>query len=110
MYSVNNGVPVRAGVAIDGAVRSTMMKALRRIDKPTKRWASLAQTYECIRSALQLFDTGANGSLNHRDVEKYLLNAVKSSITVADGNVMQGCCDGKLNCMLVNTANHEGFS
>ena len=107
---VNNGVPVRTGVAIDGAIKSVMMKALRRIDKPTKRWASLAHTYECIRSTL--FDTGANGSLNHRDVEQYLLNAVKSrsSITVADGNVMQGCCDGKLNCMVVNTANHEGFN
>ena len=106
---VNNGVPVRTGVAIDTAIKAVLMRALNQLKKPTQKWASLALTSEQIRSIL--FDTGANGSLSHRSVEEYLLHAVKSNskITVADGNVMSGCSDGLLKCMVINTAKHKGF-
>ena len=59
-----------------------------------------------------LFDTGANGSLNHRDVESHMFNTFISNvnITVADGGGMKGCMDGKLKSNVVNTANYEGFN
>ena len=60
---VNNGVPVRTGVAIDSAIKAVLMRALNQLKTPTKRWASLAHTLRQIRSTL--FDTGANGFLNH---------------------------------------------
>ena len=106
---VNNGVPVRTGVAIDSAIKAVLMRALNQLKMPTKKWASLAHNSEQIRSIL--FDTGANGSLSHRDVEEYLLDAVKSSskITVADGNCMSGSTDGLLKCMVVNSARQKGF-
>ena len=107
---VNNGVPIRTGVAIDSVILKVLQIGLHRLENPGEKWASIASFRECIRS--MLFDTGANGSLNHRDVEQVLISALKStaSITVADGNKMVGSLDGELQCMVVNTANHKNIS
>jgi site-specific DNA-cytosine methylase len=106
---VNNGVPIRIGVALDSEIKKVLTRGIRRLDKPNERYASLLCIQDIIRS--MLFDSGANGSLNHRDVESYLIDSVKSAvyITVADGGGMKGYVDGKLKCMVVNTANHKGF-
>jgi hypothetical protein len=106
---VNNGVPIRTGVALDTAIKKVLTRGVRRLDKPTQRYASFSSSQDIIRS--MLFDSGANGSLSHRDLESHLFNSVKSAvnITVADGGSMKGCVDGNVNCMVVNTANQEGF-
>ena len=53
---VNNGVPVRTGVAIDSVIKAVPMRALNQLKTPTKKWDSLAHTPEHIQSIL--FDTG----------------------------------------------------
>ena len=100
----NMGTPVRTGVAIDHAILLCLQTARETESKPMKRWASLVHKYEVIRSTL--FDTGANGSLNHRDVEPYLIDACcsKNKIEVAkEGESLHGYSDGKLMCSVLNT-------
>jgi hypothetical protein len=62
-----------------------------------------------IRSTL--FDTGANGSINFRDVKRYLYNARKSEldITVANKSKLDVGLDGLLPISVVNTAQHDGI-
>ena len=103
---------MRTGVAIDSRLMKALKLGMSNIDEPAEKYSCLAATASPIRH--QLFDTGANGSLNHRDldVEQYLTEVYKSNakITVADDNIMRGCMDGKLNCMVLNTPgydNHE---
>ena len=85
------------------------MRGIQRLDEPKEKYCSLASLEDAIRS--MLFDTGANGSLNHRDVESSMFNSFMSNvnITVADGGGMKGCMDGKLKCNVVNTAKYEGI-
>ena len=80
------------------------------MDEPKERYCSLISLEDAIRS--MLFDTGANGSLNHRDVKSHMFNTFISNvkITVADGGGMKGCMDGKLKCNVVKTAKYEGFN
>ena len=107
---VNNGVPIRSGVSIDSVIKKVLMRGIQRLDEPKERYCSLISLEDSIRS--MLFDTGANGSLNHRDVESHMFNSFMSNvkITVADGGGMKGCMDGKMKCNVVNTANYEGFN
>ena len=72
----------------------------------TNKWASLVHKFEVIRSTL--FDTGTNGSLNHRDVEPYLEDSCYSNnrIGVANGGQMKGCSDGTLGCSILNTVSN----
>ena len=57
-----------------------------------------------MRSAL--FDSGANGSINTRDCEPFLMNSEKSrcSITVANNQRLEVGMDGILPIMVINTA------
>ena len=107
---VNNGVPIRSDVSIDSAIKKVLMHGIQRLDELKERYCCLIYLEDAIRS--MLFDTGANGSLNHRDVESHMFNSFISNvnITVADGGGMKGCMDGKLKCNVVNTANYEGFN
>lgn len=76
----------------------------RRDSQILSKWASLSWKHCLIRSAL--FDTGANGSINFRDVEVYLWNARKSEldITVANKTKLDVGLDGLLPISVVNTA------
>ena len=107
---VNNGVPIRSSVSIDSVIKKVLMRGIQRLDEPKERYCSLISLEGAIWS--MLFDTGANGSLNHLDVDSRMFNSVISNvnITVADGGGMKGCMDGKLKCNVVNTANYEGFN
>ena len=107
---VNNGVPIRSGVSIDSAIKKVLMRGIQRLDEPREVYCSLIALEEAIRS--MCFDTGANGSLNHRDVESHMINSIMANvkIIVADGGGMKGCMDGKLRCNVINTADHEGFN
>ena len=62
----NNGVPIRIGVALDSEIKKVLIRGIRRLDKPNERHASLLCIQDTIRS--MPLDSGANGSLNHRDV------------------------------------------
>ena len=110
-YTATTPDPRRISVALDSEIKKVLTRGIRRLDEPNERYASFLCIQDIIRSIL--FDSGANGSLNHRDVESYLIDSVKSAvynvITVADGGGMKGYVDGKLKCMVVNTANHKGF-
>ena len=106
---VNNGVPLRVGTAIDAEVMRVLTRAKHRMEQPVSKWASLAHSSDSIRHIL--FDTGANGSLCKRDVERWLSNAKPSStsITVANKETLIGQMDGTLRCNVLNTAGHEGL-
>ena len=69
---MNNGVPIRSGVSIDSIIKKVLMRGIQRLDEPKERYCSLISLEDAIRS--MLFDTGANGSLNHRDVETHMFN------------------------------------
>ena len=102
-WCANDGTPVRTGVALDQAIMRCLRKAHEIEASPADKWASLAHKFEVSRSTL--FDTGANGSLNHRDVEPYLEDSCYSNnrIGVANGGQMKGCSDGTLRCSILNT-------
>ena len=59
-----------------------------------------------------LFDTGANGSLNFRDLESKLTEAVRSrcNVTVANKEKLVVGLDGKLNMCMINTAGGKGVT
>ena len=107
-WCANDGTPVRTGMAIDQAIMNCLNKAHEIESSPHKKWASLAHKFEVIRSTL--FDIGANGSLNHRDVEPYLEDSKSSNnnIGVANGGQMKGCSDGTLRCSILDTVGHTG--
>ena len=89
-WCANDGTPVRTGVAIDQAIIRCLRKAHEYEASTTKKWAFLVHKFDAIRSTL--FDSGANGSLNHRDVEPYLEDSCCSNnrIGVANGGQMKG--------------------
>ena len=64
--SVNDGVPIRSVVSIDSVIKKILMRRIQRLVELKKRYCSLIFLEDAIRS--MPFDTGANGSLNHRDV------------------------------------------
>ena len=102
-WCANDGTPVRTGVALDQTNVRCLQKTHKIEASLTNKWASLVHKFEVIRSTL--FDTGANGSLNHRDVEPYLEDSCYSNnrIGVVNGGQMKGCSDGTLRCSILNT-------
>ena len=91
---MNTGVPIRSGVSIDSVIKKVLMRGIQRLDEPKERYFSLISLEDTIKS--MLFDTGANGSLNHRDVESHMIHSFISNvnITAADGGGMKACTDG----------------
>jgi len=106
---INNGVPVRTSVAIDTAVMAVLTMAKSRREHPTIKHAHETWTWKAIRH--MLFDTGANGSINFRDVEQWLQGACKSltRVTVANKGSMEVGMDGNLPMCVLNTAGYEGI-
>ena len=80
---INAGVPWRTNSVIGTCVTAVSESWKHRDSLRPNKWAPLSWVHRLIRSAL--FDTGANGSIDFRDVEAYLWNARKSilDITVA---------------------------
>ena len=106
---VNDGVPLRVGTAIDACVMAVLQLAEKRELNKTECWASLAWQHGAVRSTL--FDTGANGSINFRDVEPDLMNAkpLQLNITVANKQSLEVGMDGVLPLRVLNSANHAGM-
>ena len=102
-HCVNNGVPQRTSTAIDIQVMKVLKKAQFRHEHPTAKWASLAWEANVIRSTL--FDTGANSTINFRDVEPFMINATESDskIMVANKQQLAVGWDGELPMHVVNT-------
>lgn len=107
---VNNGVPQRTSVAIDTQVLRVLKVARARHDTPTAKWVSLCWEHKAMRS--MLFDTGANGSINFRDVEPWLANAElsKTRFTVANKQALEVGLEGKLSINALNTGGHTAVN
>jgi site-specific DNA-cytosine methylase len=105
---INNGVPLRTGCAIDEQVMRVLRLGQLRATSQTEVMASAAWQYQSIRQ--MMFDTGANGCINFRDVESWMLNASESNtrITVANGKHMAVGMDGTLPIRVLNTAGITG--
>ena len=104
MLCLNNGVPQRTSFAIDQQVMMVLKAADLHIRHPIKRFAALTIVHDTIRSSL--LDTGANGSINLRDCEPYLMDcrASQCNITVANNQRLKVGCDGTLPMQVLNTA------
>ena len=100
---VNNGVPLRTSVFIDLCVLRVLQKAKALHSQPAVKWASLCWQQNLIRK--MLFDTGANGSLNFKDVKQNMLGAYKAigSFTVANKESLDVGESGKLGLVVLNT-------
>jgi len=108
MKCINNGVPLRTSVALDEAVMSVLILAKSRRESPREILAMETWAWKATRT--MLFDTGANGSINFREVEQWLENAYRSNtkITVANKGTMETGLDGILPMHVLNTAGYEG--
>ena len=104
---INNGVPLRTSVSIDTQVLKVLTRAHNRRKNPTELMANLTWQHKAVRK--MLFDTGANGSINFRDVEDWLEEATASNmkITVANKACMEVGMDGFLPMSVINTAGNS---
>lgn len=105
---VNNGVPLRTSTAIDRVVYELLEKHRKLCNAPTAKWASLCWQSQPFRR--MLFDTGANGHLNFRDVEHNLTAAQKAlgCYTVANKQELDVGMTGNLAMIVVNSGGHAG--
>ena len=103
---INNGVPQRTSVAIDESVMRVLLVAKHRADNPREMMVNMTWQWDMFRH--MLFDTGANGSINFRDVEQWMIDATKSNtrITVANKGSMEVGLDGTLQITVLNTAGY----
>ena len=101
---INAGVHLGTSTAFDKCVTRVLRSWKNRDPQRLRKWASLSWRNTLIRSTL--FDTGANGSINFRDVERYLYSARKTEldIAVANKSKLDVGLDGLLPISVVNTA------
>jgi site-specific DNA-cytosine methylase len=104
---INNGVPQRTSCAIDEQVMRILQIAKSR-EKGAKIMACAAWKHQPIRN--MMFDTGANGCINFRDVERWMLEATESNtkVTVANKQCMEVGLDGILPISVLNTSGAKG--
>ena len=105
---VNNGVPMRTGTAIDEVIFGLLSKAKVSMQQPTVKWASLCWQWQALRR--MLFDTGANGHLNFKDLDQALKNSriAMSNITVANKGSLDVGLTGTLSMIVMNSGNQPG--
>ena len=101
---VNNGVAQRTSFKIDECVMGILEEARTRLIAPPMKWASLAWNFQTMRK--MLFDTGANGHLNFRDLDGHLSNPSKAvgNYTVANKGSLDLGVQGKLAMIVFNSA------
>ena len=113
---VNQGVPLRTGMAIDHAV----IKKLKQAGiKPDVIGYSQDEVDDIRASRIDrkeirsmLLDTGANGSLNYKELETALHKALPSKYTIAvadKSSTMPGSLDGQLSLNVINTTHQKGI-
>jgi site-specific DNA-cytosine methylase len=100
---VNNGEAQRTSVAIDDCVMLLLKRVVLQSQQPKTSWASLCWGFNAVRR--MLFDTGANGNLNFRDVEQWLRGAQKAagSFTVANKGSLEVGLSGRLAMIVLNS-------
>ena len=81
---INNGVPQRTSSAIDEHVMRILVVAKSRQSSKDPIMACLSWQSNTIRK--MLFDTGANGCINFRDVEQWMIEAAISETKVNVAN------------------------